>query len=81
MAKSGAGIPSGILSDSKFLYGNQIQLPGILGMGQEFIKNMMHIKANCSVSQKCIINSFIVNGTMEHGSIKKKRESLNLMRF
>jgi hypothetical protein len=40
---SEVGIPSGMLADSKFMYGNQIQLPGILGMGQQFLKNIMPI--------------------------------------
>ncbi len=40
---SEVGIPSGMLADSKFMYGDQIQLPGILGMGQEFLKNVMPI--------------------------------------
>ena len=38
---SDVGIPSGILSDSKFLYGDQVQLPGVLGIGQEFLKTAM----------------------------------------
>lgn len=38
---SDVGIPSGILSDSKFLYGDQVQLPGVLGIGQEFLKTVM----------------------------------------
>ena len=54
MAKSGAGIPSGILSDSKFLYGNQIQLPGILGMGQEFIKNMMPVNPRARLENELL---------------------------
>jgi hypothetical protein len=54
MAKSGAGIPSGILSDSKFLYGNQIQLPGILGMGQEFIKNIMPVNPRAKLENELL---------------------------
>ena len=40
---SEVGIPSGMLADSKFMYGDQIQLPGILGMGQEFLKKVLPI--------------------------------------
>ena len=40
---SKVGIPSGMLADSKFMYGDQIQLPGILGMGQEFLKKVLPI--------------------------------------
>ena len=46
-AKPGSevGIPSGILADSQFLYGDQMRLPGILGMGQEFLKNILPVNS------------------------------------
>ena len=40
---SDVGIPSGILSDSKFLYGDRVQLPGILGAAQNFIGNKLPV--------------------------------------
>ena len=39
----GVGIPSGILSDSSFLYGDKVRLPGILGIGQEFLGKIMPV--------------------------------------
>jgi len=39
----GVGIPSGILSDSSFLYGDKVRLPGILGVGQEFLGKIMPV--------------------------------------
>ena len=46
-AKPGSevGIPSGILADSQFLYGDQMRLPGILGMGQEFLKKILPVNS------------------------------------
>jgi hypothetical protein len=42
MAKSGVGIPSGILSDSEFLYGKKSPLEGIMSMmpGQQILKGL-----------------------------------------
>ena len=42
MAKSGAGIPSGILSDSEFLYGKKSPLEGVMSMlpGQQILKGL-----------------------------------------
>ena len=49
---SEVGIPSGMLADSKFMYGNQIKLPGILGMGQEFLKKIMPINERAIVENE-----------------------------
>ncbi len=42
MAKSGVGIPSGILSDSEFLYGKKSPLEGVMSMlpGQQILKGL-----------------------------------------
>jgi hypothetical protein len=42
---SEVGIPSGILADSQFLYGDQMRLPGILGMAQEFLKKQLPVNS------------------------------------
>ena len=46
-AKPGSevGIPSGILADSQFLYGDQMRLPGILGFAQDAIKKILPVNS------------------------------------
>ena len=51
---SDVGIPSGILSDSKFLYGDQVRLPGILGMGQEFLKKVMPVNRRAILENEAL---------------------------
>jgi hypothetical protein len=51
---SDVGIPSGILSDSKFLYGDQVQLPGILGAGQDFIKSLLPVNRRAILENEAL---------------------------
>ena len=51
---SDVGIPSGILSDSKFLYGDQVRLPGILGIGQEFLKKVMPVNRRAILENEAL---------------------------
>ena len=51
---SDVGIPSGILSDSKFLYGDQVRLPGILGVGQEFLKKVMPVNRRAILENEAL---------------------------
>ena len=51
---SNVGIPSGILSDSKFLYGDQVQLPGILGAGQDFIKSFLPVNRRAILENEAL---------------------------
>jgi hypothetical protein len=51
---SDVGIPSGILSDSKFLYGDQIQLPGILGAAQDFVTDMLPVNRRAILENEAL---------------------------
>ena len=51
---SDVGIPSGILSDSKFLYGDQVRLPGILGVGQEFLKKTLPVNRRAILENEAL---------------------------
>ena len=71
MAKSGVGIPSGILSDSKFLYGPQLTgIPGaaanylqnsLIGKGLDYLGNMMPINRRAILENEALGQGIMLN--------------------
>jgi hypothetical protein len=71
MAKSGVGIPSGILSDSKFLYGPQLTgIPGaaanylqnsFIGKGLDALGNMMPINRRAILENEALGQGIMLN--------------------
>jgi len=58
---SEVGIPSGILSDSQFLYGDQVRLPGILGMGQEFLKQILPVNSRAILENELLGKGIMID--------------------
>jgi hypothetical protein len=71
MAKSGAGIPSGILSDSEFLYGPQLTgIPGaaanylqnsLIGKGLDYLGNIMPINKRAILENELLGQGIMVD--------------------
>jgi len=59
MAKSGVGIPSGILADSEFLYGKK--LPGIMGTAVDFIRRKLPVNPRAVLENEFLGKGFAVD--------------------
>lgn len=59
MAKSGVGIPSGILADSEFLYGKK--LPGIMGTAVDFIRRKLPVNPRAVLENEFLGKGFAID--------------------
>ena len=59
MAKSGVGIPSGILADSEFLYGKK--LPGIMGTAVDFMKSKLPVNPRAVLENELLGKGFAID--------------------